>query len=337
MPKKPKKSPVLCLDCLGGRAQSGRCPSCGSRRLVQHPELDKLEMAHLDCDAFYAAVEKRDDPKLAGKPLIIGGGRRGVVATCCYIARLSGVKSAMPMFKARKLCPKAVIMPSNMAKYAAVSREIRALMREITPLVEPLSVDEAFLDLSGTRRLHRAPPATTLARLMQRIEDEIGITASVGLSYNKFLAKVASDLSKPRGFSIVGRADAMGFLEAKPISIIWGVGKSLQRRLERDGLLTIGQLRGLVEDELIKRYGVIGQRLYRLSRGQDARSVHPHQPAKSISSETTLDQDLYRYEDLERVLWRQVESVSRSLKSKKLAGRTITLKLKPSRLKTVTR
>jgi DNA polymerase-4 len=337
MPETNNHTPLLCLECLTRRAVRGRCANCHGTRLVEHPELDDLAIAHLDCDAFYAAVEKRDDPALRDKPLIIGGEKRGVVATCCYIARLSGVHSAMPMFEARRRCPEAVYMRPNMAKYRAASRQVRALMFAVTPLVEPLSVDEAFLDLSGTERLHHAPPAVTLGRLLKRIEDEIGITASVGLSYNKFLAKVASDLNKPRGFSVIGEREAMDFLGNQPVGLIWGVGKSLHKKLERHGLHKIGQLRAFEKAELMARYGKIGARLYHLARAEDTRAVTTERPAKSVSSERTLEHDLYRYDDLEAVLWAQTEAVSKALKSKGLAGRTITLKLKPNRHRTLTR
>src|SRR5579871_4135863 len=210
----------FCRDCLNPARQGAtRCTACGSPRLVGHAELDRLAIAHLDCDAFYAAVEKRDDPSLADKPVIVGGGKRGVVTTACYIARIRGVRSAMPMFQALKACPDAVVIPPDMEKYARVGREVRALMLDVTPLVEPLSIDEAFLDLSGTERLHGASPAMTLARLARRIEDEIRITVSIGLSFNKFLAKVASDLSKPRGFSVIGQGEAIAFLRDKPVSL----------------------------------------------------------------------------------------------------------------------
>lgn len=170
--------------------------------MVSHPELFDLSIAHMDCDAFFASVEKRDDPSLEGKPVIIGGGRRGVVSTACYVARIRGVRSAMPMFQALKLCPEAIVIKPRMEAYAEASRAIRAMMEELTPAIEPLSLDEAFLDLTGTSRLHGAPPAVILARLIKRMREELGLTGSVGLSHNKFLAKVASDLEKPHGFSI---------------------------------------------------------------------------------------------------------------------------------------
>lgn len=319
----------LCRTCLADNPPgSQRCTACGSPRLVAHPELHALGIAHIDCDAFYAAIEKRDNPDLADKPVIIGGGKRGVVSTACYIARISGVRSAMPMFQALRKCPEAIVIPPNMAKYAAVGREIRAMMLELTPQVEPISIDEAFLDLTGTEKLHRATPAVSLARLASRIEADIGITVSVGLSFGKFLAKVASDLEKPRGFSVIGRAEAVSFLASKPVGLIWGVGKALQARLDADGIRTIGQLQKLDEAGLIRRYGAMGQRLYRLSRAEDDRTVNPRGEAKSVSSETTFDDDQSDPGKLAVVLRNLSERVSASLKKQGLAGRTVTLKLK---------
>ena len=282
-------------------------------------------------------MEKRDNPELANKPVIVGGGRRGVVSACCYIARTRGVHSAMPMFKARKACPDAVVIRPDMEKYQRLGREIRGMMRDTTPLVEALSVDEAFLDLSGTEALHRAAPAQTLVRLVKRIEREAGVTASVGLSYNKFLAKTASDLDKPRGFAAIGRAEALDFLSPRPVSSIWGVGKSLRRRLERDGLKTIGQLRRIDEKELIARYGKIGARLARLSNGRDARAVDSSPGAKSISAETTLAEDTRRADELARRLWSLSEKVAKRLKRQELAAAGVTLKLKTSSFRIVTR
>jgi len=295
---------------------------------VAHAELDRLAIAHLDCDAFYAAIEKRDDPALADKPVIVGGGRRGVVSTACYLARIHGVHSAMPMFKALKACPEAVVIPPNMEKYAKVGREVRALMLELTPLVEPLSIDEAFMDLAGTERLHHASPALSLARLAQRIENDLGITVSIGLSFNKFLAKIASDLRKPRGFSVIGREEAVAFLASKPVSLIWGVGKAMQTRLAEDGIRTIGALQRLPETDLAQRYGSMGFRLSRLSRAEDSRSVDPRGEAKSVSAETTFNEDIADPRRLTAILRSLSEKVSRRLKQQGLAGRTVTLKLK---------
>ncbi|YBV98366.1 DNA polymerase IV [Phyllobacteriaceae bacterium JZ32] len=319
----------FCRDCLAlQRAQGRRCHACGSPRLVRHEELYSLSLAHIDCDAFYAAVEKRDNPELRDKPLIIGGGKRGVVSTACYIARIHGVRSAMPMFKALEACPQAVVVKPNMEKYVQVGREIRRLMLELTPLVQPLSIDEAFLDLKGTERLHRDPPARVLARFARRIEDEIGITISVGLSYCKFLAKVASDLEKPRGFSIIGEKEAVSFLQDKPVTLIWGVGKAFATTLQADGIRTIGQLQGMEEAALMKAYGTMGQRLYRLSRGMDVRRVEPEGEMKSVSSETTFNTDLASADDLVPILRSLSEKVSRRLKAGGIAGRTVVLKLK---------
>jgi len=328
----------LCRDCLGpaGRA-AGRCPACGSPRIVHHPELFQLPIAHLDCDAFYAAIEKRDDPSLADRPVIVGGGKRGVVSTACYIARIHGVRSAMPMFKALAACPEAVVIRPNMEKYAAVGREVRALMLELTPLVEPLSIDEAFMDLSGTERLHHAPPALSLARLAKRIESEIGITVSIGLSFNKFLAKIASDLEKPRGFSVIGKTEAVSFLRDRPVGLIWGVGKAMQTRLAADGISTIGALQRLDEAELARRYGSIGLRLARLARAEDTRKVDPRGEAKSVSAETTFDSDIADLKSLKAILRSLSEKVSRRLKKTELAGRTITLKLKTADFRLRTR
>ncbi len=302
-----------------------------------HPELYDLTIAHIDCDAFYASVEKRDNPELIDKPVIIGGGKRGVVSTACYIARISGVRSAMPMFKALEACPDAVVIRPNMEKYVTVGRQVRALMQELTPLVQPLSIDEAFLDLSGTERLHHDPPARTLAKLARRIENEIGISISVGLSYCKFLAKVASDLQKPRGFSVIGQAEAVGFLAPRSVTTIWGVGKAFAETLEKDGIRTIGQLQTMEESDLMRRYGTMGQRLWRLARGIDDRTVHPNDPAKSVSAETTFFDDISRFEDLVPILRQLSEKVSARVKRQGVAGHTVVLKLKTADFKSRTR
>lgn len=332
---------VLCRDCLrdhdGDEAEPRRCPACGSPRLLRHPERDSLSLAHIDCDAFYAAVEKRDDPSLIDKPVIIGGGKRGVVSTACYIARTYGVRSAMPMFKALKACPEAVVVKPDMAKYVAVGRQVRRLMQELTPLVEPISIDEAFLDLAGTELLHHASPAVTLARFARRIEQEIGITVSVGLSYAKFLAKVASDMDKPRGFSVIGRAEAVAFLASKPVGLIPGIGQASAAKLAEAGFRLIGDLREAPVDKLFRLAGKDGPRLKNLANGIDPRRVTPERETKSVSSETTLDVDLSRFEELEPVLWRLCEKTSKRLKHQELAGRTITLKLKTADFHSITR
>lgn len=334
----PDQRPGFCRDCLTEqKAEVRRCRQCGSPRLVYHAELYQLSLAHIDCDAFYAAVEKRDNPELADKPVIIGGGKRGVVSTACYIARIHGVRSAMPMFKALEACPEATVIRPNMEKYAKVGREVRQMMLELTPLVQPLSIDEAFLDLAGTERLHQDPAARTLARFAKRVQSEIGISVSVGLSYCKFLAKVGSDLQKPRGFSVVGRKEALSFLAPRPVTTIWGVGKAFNATLEADGVRTIGQLQSMEESELMRRYGAMGQRLYRLSRGIDDRDVHPNDAAKSVSAETTFFEDLSRQEDLVPILRHLSEKVSARLKKQSIAGQTVVLKLKSADFKSRTR
>ncbi|KQN74143.1 DNA polymerase IV [Devosia sp. Leaf64] len=330
----------LCRDCLnfGSTApEPRRCPKCGSPRIRSHAELFSLSIAHVDCDAFYASVEKRDDPSLRDRPLIIGGGTRGVVSTCCYIARQFGVRSAMPMFKARELCPDAVIIKPNMAKYVDVSRQIRRHMDALTPLVEPISIDEAFMDLTGTEKVHKAAPALTLARFSRAIEEEIGLSISVGLSHNKFLAKVASDLDKPRGFAVIGAAETLSFLAPRPISLIYGVGKVFSETLKKDGYHTIGQLQQEDPVQLMRLYGESGARLARLSQGQDSRRVSIDGEMKTVSSETTFNRDLATLEELSTELLKCSERLSERLKSKSLVGDTVTLKLKTTGFKLRTR
>jgi DNA polymerase-4 len=331
-------SQSFCRDCLADAApRAVRCAACGSPRLLRHAELDRLAIAHIDCDAFYATIEKRDDPSLAAEPVIIGGGRRGVVATACYVARTFGVKSAMPMFEALRLCPQARVVRPNMDKYARVGREVRQLMFDLTPLVEPLSIDEAFLDLSGTERLHGLIPAKVLARFAGEVEQKIGITVSIGLSCNKFLAKIASDLDKPRGFAVMGASEAPAFLAPKPVGFIFGVGKASAARLARDGFHRIADLQQASEIEMMRRYGEEGRRLARLARGIDPRRVSADRETKSVSAETTFERDLSDFGALERILWNQAEEVSARLKDKALAGATVTLKLKTADFKLRTR
>ncbi|MBL4916477.1 DNA polymerase IV [Szabonella alba] len=321
--------PSLCRACLTlTETGTARCPACRSPRIVSHPELADLSIAHMDCDAFYASVEKRDNPELRDRAVIVGGGTRGVVSTCCYIARISGVRSAMPMFQALKLCPQAVVVKPRMAAYAETSRAIRAMMEDLTPAIEPLSLDEAFMDLTGTARLHGAPPAVMLARLLRRMETELGISGSVGLSHNKFLAKIASDLDKPRGFSVIGRAETEAFLETRPVRIIWGVGTAMQAALERAGIRTIADLRRWDRGDLMARFGQMGGRLYDLARGEDRRRVNRDEKVKSISKETTFDADISDADLLDGHLWRLAEQVADRAKAKGLAGRTVVLKLK---------
>jgi DNA polymerase-4 len=322
--------PALCRDCLNQFDDARRCPACGSPRVTRHPELWDLGIAHMDCDAFYASVEKRDDPSLEGKPVIIGGGHRGVVSTACYVARIRGVRSAMPMFQALKLCPEAVVIRPRMEEYVKASREIRAMMEELTPAIEPLSLDEAFLDMTGTARLHGAPPAVMLARLVRRMKRELGLTGSIGLSHNKFLAKVASDLDKPHGFSVIGQAETQDFLRDKPVRMIWGVGGAAQASLDKAGIRTFADLLRWEQTDLIARFGSMGERLWHLARGKDLRRVSAHAPMKSISNETTFQEDTADPDLLDGHIWRMAEKVADRAKAKDLAGRVVTLKLKRS-------
>ena len=328
----------ICRDCMTQvDANSLRCQKCKSPRVLHHAELHQLCIAHIDCDAFYAAVEKRDNPDLRDKPVIVGGGERGVVSTACYIARTKGVRSAMPMFKARALCPEAVVVKPNMTKYAAVAKHVRTLMLELTPLVQPVSIDEAFLDLSGTQRLHKASPAVSLMKLARRIEEDVGVTVSVGLSHNKFLAKMASEINKPRGFSVIGVAETMALLAAKPVSAIWGVGQSLQTSLEKRGIKLVGQLQTLDRTDLMLQYGKTGSRLFHLSRGEDWRDVSTNDKAKSISAETTFFDDIAHYAELEAKLWGLCQRVSKRAKKSGISGKAITLKLKTKDFESRTR
>jgi DNA polymerase-4 len=333
-----RRAVSFCRDCLSDVPHAAtRCTACRSPRLLRHAELERLAIAHIDCDAFYATIEKRDDPSLTNRPVIVGGGRRGVVAAACYVARTFGIRSAMPMFEALRLCPSAAVIRPDMEKYARVGREVRQAMLQLTPLVEPLSIDEAFLDLSGTQRLHAMSPAKSLARFAAQVERTIGITVSIGLSCNKFLAKIASDLDKPRGFAVLGRAEATAFLADKPVSIIFGVGKVSQARLAADGFRTIADLQRADEAELRRRYGSEGVRLARLGRGIDERPVAATRETKSVSAETTFERDMADFRPLERILWTLAEEVSTRLKGNKLAGATVTLKLKTADFKIKTR
>jgi DNA polymerase-4 len=328
----------FCRDCLAECADKAtRCPACGSPRLARHPELNMLTIAHVDCDAFYATIEKRDDPSLIDRPVIVGGGKRGVVAACCYVARTYGIRSAMPMFEALRRCPQAVVVKPAMAKYVKAGREVRRAMLALTPLVEPLSIDEAFLDLTGTERLHGMSAAKALARFAAQIEKELGITVSIGLSANKFLAKIASDMDKPRGFAVLGQAEAAEFLAPKPVGFIYGVGAVSAAKLSADGFRLIADLQRADQHDLMRRYGEEGARLWRLARGIDSRTVSPDRETKSISAETTFERDIGEFRPLEQHLWDLTERVSARLKANALAGSTVTLKLKSADFKTRTR
>ena len=328
---------ALCRDCFWrGEAQPARCAACGSPRVVRHAELGALSIAHVDCDAFYASVEKRDRPELADRPVIVGGGRRGVVTTACYIARTYGARSAMPMFKALTLCPEAVVIKPDFAKYSFESKRIMAVLKGLTPLVQPLSLDEAWLDLSGTERLSGGPPAWTLARAQTRIQQEIGLTVSVGLAANKFLAKIASELDKPRGFAVIG-SEAQAFLAQKAVGILPGVGPVFVRSLNASGYATVGDLARADPRRLADQFGSSGLRLHRLAHGQDVREVDPDSERKSISAETTFNDDLDRLTDLEDRLWPLCEKVAERTRRSEASGRVVTLKLRLADFRILTR
>lgn len=327
----------VCRECLSRFDRpEGRCPACGSPRVVTHAELDRLVIAHLDCDAFYASVEKRDRPELRDVPVIVGGGHRGVVATACYIARQSGVGSAMPMFKALKACPDAVVIKPDFGKYKHESRRILGALAALTPLIQTLSLDEAWADLSGTERLNGGPPAWQLARLQKWIEDEVGLTVSIGLAPNRFLAKVASEMDKPRGFSVIG-SEAQRLLAPRSVSILPGVGPIFGRTLRADGFDTIGRLAEADVRDLVKRYGDWGLRLSDLAHGRDNRPVDPEHDRKGMSAETTFNVDLTKAADLEAELWPLCEKLAAKARRDGIAGRVVTLKLRRTDFRILTR
>lgn len=327
----------LCRDCGGNSFTNDICSTCGSRRAISHSEINSLSIAHVDCDAFYCSVEKRDNPSIRDKPVVVGGGRRGVVSAACYHARVYGVRSAMPMFQALKLCPQAVVVKGSMDKYAYEGGRIREMMRALTPLVEPLSIDEAFLDLTGTERLHGRSPAQSLIRLQNDILHDVGVTVSIGLSYNKFLAKTASDLDKPNGFAVLGEHDAQAFLAKQSVGFIYGIGPAFAAKLEKSGLRTIADVRRRSDKEMAQKFGDHGLRLARLARGEDHRRVNPVSDRKSVSAETTFNTDISDLEQLKDKLWQVCLKTADRSKAKNLAGRTVTLKLKTAQFKSISR
>jgi len=341
----PVTTPTLCRACLAhwpdGIAGAGvtACPACGLSTLRSHPELFALDIAHIDCDAFYASIEKRDDPSLKNKPVIVGHpGGRGVVTTACYIARRFGPRSAMPMFKALELCPDAVVIKPDMAKYKTVSRDIRRLMEELTETIEPVSLDEAYLDLSSICAKDKAtPPAVLLAGLAKAVRREIGISISVGLAPNKFLAKLASDMDKPRGFAVIGHAEAEALLAPMPVKRIHGIGPASAARLAAEGITEIRQLQAMSDDALRHRFGRFGDRLAAFVRGRDPRRVTPDRETKSVSGETTFRRDLVRGEDLAAALGPLAMRVAERLARAGLAGQTVVLKLKTGDFVSLTR
>lgn len=329
---------TLCRDCFYLSDKDERtCPACGHERLVRNAHIRELGIAHLDCDAFFAAIEKRDDPSLKDKPVIVGGGKRGVVATCCYIARLYGVRSAMPMFQALKACPDAIVIKPNGEKYRLAGQQVREKMQALTPMIQPVSVDEAYLDLTGTNTLHKAPPAVSLARLAAEIERDVGITVSIGLSVNKFLAKTASELDKPKGFAVIAVEEAEALLAPKPVGFIHGVGPKLAQKLSLDGFDTIEDLQRTELRQLIGKYGETGMWLKNRAHGIDNRPVRNDEERKSVSSETTFHEDMSDPAWLEDQLWRLCVKTADRAKATGLVGNVITLKLKTADFRTLTR
>jgi DNA polymerase-4 len=332
----------LCRDCclitdgmpLGGMRQ---CPSCGGNRLLQHRSLRRLAIAHVDCDAFYASVEKRDRPELMSRPVIVGGGTRGVVTAACYIARVYGVRSAMPMFKALRACPDAVVIRPDFAKYSAASKQVRRLMEALTPQVQPLSIDEAVLDMAGTEVLHGAPAAVVLARFANAVEQQVGVTVSIGLAANRLMAKVAAGRGKPRGLTMIDAEEAAAVLAPEPVRLLPGVGAALARKLETMGITRLGQLQALPVAEARRRFGDDGPALVARSRGDDTRRVDPARETKSVSAETTFNADLTDLVDLEKHLWRLCEKLAERLKTQEIAAAGVVLKLKTTRFSSRTR
>ena len=287
---------------------------------------------HLDMDAFFAAVEQLDHPEYRGKPVVVGadpkGGKgRGVVATASYEARKFGIHSAMPISLAYKRCPHAIYVRGRYQRYAEVSRQVMAILRDYSPVIEKISIDEAFLDLTGSLKLFGG--AEAIARsIKQRIRDELHPTASVGLAPNKFLAKVASDLEKPDGLVVVREGEEKAFLRDLPISRLWGVGKKTEQALRKMNLATIGQLAELPPEQLGQRFGKWGYALWRLANGLDERPVQPWGPQKSISQETTFEEDVADDEEIEKTLFRIADDLARLMRRDGLKGRTVTLKIR---------
>ena len=320
-------TPGLCRDCGTVSGEGPTCPACGGRRLVRHRQLFELGIAHIDCDAFYASVEKRDRPELASLPVIVGGGHRGVVTAACYVARIYGVRSAMPMFKALKACPDAMVIRPDFAKYVAASRQIRALMADLTPLVQPLSIDEAVLDMRGTQALHGAPPAVMLARFARTVEREVGVTVSVGLAANRLMGKIAAGRDKPRGFCVIGD-EAAEILAAESVRLLPGIGPAMERKLAGRGLTKLGHLQALSDAEARRMLGDDGPSLCLRARGIDPRKVDPSRETKSVSAETTFAIDMTTVPEMERPLWALSEKLARRLREADLAAGGVVLKLK---------
>jgi nucleotidyltransferase/DNA polymerase involved in DNA repair len=301
----------------------------------------KRIILHLDMDAFFAAIEQLDHPEYRGKPVIVGadpkGGRgRGVVSTCSYEARKYGIHSAMPISEAYRRCPDGIFLPVRGKRYGQVSKQVMAIVGEFSPTIEQISIDEAFVDMTGSAHLFGGPKSAAL-EMKRRIHDQTGLTASVGIAPNKFLAKIASDLQKPDGLVIVPEGREKEFLRPLPIRRLWGVGKKTGEYLERIGIETIGQLAEMPLEDLTKRFGKWGLSLWQLANGIDHRPVSPSRLRKSISVERTFDEDVDDSAVIEKTLFRIAEQLSRDMRREGLKGRTITLKIRLEDFSTFTR
>ena len=287
------------------------------------------KIIHIDMDAFYASVEQHDNPALQGLPVIVGGdpGRRGVVSAASYEARVYGVHSAMPSSQARRLCPQGVFLPVRMHRYREVSDQVFQILREYTPLVEPLSLDESFLDVTGSEKLFGTALQIAM-EVKRRIRQATGLTASAGIAPNKFLAKIASDYKKPDGLVEVKPEEVQVFLRDLPISKLWGVGKSTEEVLKGMGILKVGQLAVFPAEKIERKLGKFGLELIALARGEDERPVSPESEAKSISQEETFTPDLEHLEQMKKVLLDQAEQVGWELRKQKLKGSTVTVKVR---------
>ena len=306
---------------------------------METPPHTHRKIIHIDMDAFYASVEQRDNPELRGQPLVVGGspeGRGGVVATASYEARKFGIRSAMSSKQALQLCPHALFVRPRFAAYKEASQKIREIFTRYTDLIEPLSLDEAYLDVTEDK-LNIGSAIEIAKQIKQAIKDELQLTASAGISINKFVAKIASDMNKPDGLKFIGPSAIEAFMESLPVEKFHGVGKVTAEKMKKMGLHIGADLKNLNEDELVKHFGKVGRFYYRIVRGIDERQVQPHQETKSVSAEDTFAYDLTLIEEMEAELDKIARVVSERLQKYNLKGRTITLKIKYSNFKQITR
>jgi DNA polymerase IV len=296
----------------------------------------KRKIMHLDMDAFYAAVEQSDNPRLRGKPVIVGGAMRGVVCAASYEARRYGVHSAMPVFQAIKLCPEGIFLPVRMDRYKEVSRTVMEILKRISPLVEQVSIDEAFADITGTERLHGPPHALAL-RVKEAVREDTALTCSIGIAPNKFLAKIASDFKKPDGLTIIAEEQVREFLQKLPVGKIPGVGKKTGEELKTLGIVFVSDILNFPSMLMTRKFGKWGAALYEKAQGIDNSAVEPYSEPKSISAEQTFPKDIDSIHDLEKMLLSQAEEVGSELRKLGFKARTVTLKVKFSDFKMKTR